>query len=190
MAVGLQPNSELAQAAGISCDNGILVDAHCRTDAAGVYAAGDVASHFHPHYNRHIRVEHHDNAIKQGAAAAKNMLGQQTIFADQHWFWSDQYEHYLQSVGIATGYDEIVLRGNPTERRFSAFFCQGGLVVSVFALNRGKDFIAGRKLLAAGIPVTAAQLRDEDVNLARLIPRSTSRTALTRSMIDDQREPR
>lgn len=117
VAVGLQPNSELGQAAGIGCDNGILVDACCRTDAAGVYAAGDVASHFHPHYNRHIRVEHHDNAIKQGAAAAKNMLGQQAIFADQHWFWSDQYEHYLQSVGIAAGYDEIVLRGNPPERR-------------------------------------------------------------------------
>ena len=181
VAAGLQPNSELAQAAGISCDNGILVDAYCRTDAAGVYAAGDVASHFHPHYNRHIRVEHHDNAIKQGAAAARNMLGRQAIFADQHWFWSDQYEHYLQSVGIATGYDEIVLRGNPTERRFSAFFCQGGLVVSVFALNRGKDFIAGRKLLAAGIPVTAEQLRDEDVNLGRLIPRSTSRTATSRT---------
>ncbi|SFP19519.1 NAD(P)/FAD-dependent oxidoreductase [Amycolatopsis rubida] len=177
VAVGLQPNTELAEAAGIACDNGILVDAHCRTSATDVYAAGDVASHFHTSYNRHVRVEHHDNAIKQGAAAAKNMLGRQTPFTDQHWFWSDQYDHSLQSVGIATGHDEIVLRGDTATRQFSAFFCKDGQVLSVFALDRGKDIIGGRKLITAGLSVTAEQLRDESVNLARLVPRPTSQQA-------------
>jgi 3-phenylpropionate/trans-cinnamate dioxygenase ferredoxin reductase component len=170
VATGLLPNTELAEAAGIACENGILVDEHCQTSAPGVYAAGDVASQLHPLYGRHVRVEHHANALKQGAAAARNMLGRQVAFSDQHWFWSDQYKRNLQLVGMATGHDEIVLRGSPADLCFSAFFCKDEQVLSVFALDRGKDIFVGRKLIEAGISVPADQLRDEEVDLARMLP--------------------
>lgn len=170
VAVGLQPNAEVVAGTAVRCENGILVDEYCRSTVPDIFAAGDVAAHRHPLYGRHIRVEHHDNAQRQGAAAARNMLGPAVSYDDPHWFWSDQYEHSLQSVGIAGPDDEIVVRGSVPDRCFSVFSLSGGKVRSVFALDRGKDVIAGRRLIAAGVPVRAEELRDESVNLRRLAP--------------------
>ncbi|KWW99961.1 Ferredoxin--NAD(+) reductase [Carbonactinospora thermoautotrophica] len=167
--IGITPNSELAQAAGITTDNGIVVDQFCRTSAPHVYAAGDVANHFHPLFGRRLRVEHYDNAIRQGAAAARNMLGKDVVFDECHWFWSDQYDVNLQYTGHCPQWDEIVVRGSLEERRFTAFYLNHGIVNAALALNRPKDILRAKKMIRARTPVDVAKLRDEDVDLRKLL---------------------
>jgi 3-phenylpropionate/trans-cinnamate dioxygenase ferredoxin reductase subunit len=162
------PNTEIVAGTSVKCENGIVVDEHCRTAVPGIYAAGDVAAHYHPMYGRHLRVEHHDNAIKHGAVAARNMLGEDVAYDDPHWFWSDQYEHSLQSVGFDEGCDQVVVRGSIAERSFARFALADGRVRAVVALDRSRDIIAARKLIAAGVQVSAAALSDESVDLRRL----------------------
>jgi 3-phenylpropionate/trans-cinnamate dioxygenase ferredoxin reductase subunit len=169
--IGMVPNTEFLDGSGVACDNGVLVDEYCRSSVDGVYAAGDVAAHHHPLYGHRLRVEHYDNAIKQGVAVARTMLGELVPYDDPHWFWSDQYDHRLQSVGIAHTSDTAVVRGSIADRSFSVFYLDGPRVLSVFALDRPKDIVAGRKLVRSGQPVTAEQLRDESVDLRTLIPR-------------------
>ncbi len=110
--VGIEPVTELVQDTDVAVDNGVVVDERCRTNVEGIFAAGDVANHYHPVFGRRLRVEHWDNALKQGAVAALNMLGKDEAFDDPHWFWSDQYEHNLQYVGHAIAWDEVVVRGS------------------------------------------------------------------------------
>jgi 3-phenylpropionate/trans-cinnamate dioxygenase ferredoxin reductase subunit len=168
VAVGMVPNIELVEGTSVRCANGIQVDEHCRTAVPDIYAAGDVAEHFHPGCGRHVRVEHHDNAVRQGAVAARNMLGEDVAYTDPHWFWSDQYEHSLQSVGFHDRCDEVVVRGSVTDRAFARFALVEERVRTVVALNRGRDVLAGKKLIASAVPVTADQIRDESVDLRRL----------------------
>ena len=167
--VGIQPNVEWLAGSGVGVDNGALVDEFCRTDMDGVYAAGDVANHWHPIFQRRMRVEHWDNALKQGTAAARNMMGKDVPFDDPHWFWSDQYEHNLQSIGFAPEWDDLVVRGSMDERNFVAFYVKDELVRAAVGLNRGKDVRRSAGLIRARRPVDAALLRDEDVNLKKLI---------------------
>ena len=167
--IGIVPNDDLAKASDITCGNGIRVDEFCRTDAPGIYAAGDVANHYHPLLDRRVRVEHFDNATRQGAAAAMNMLGVRTSYADPHWFWSDQYGHNLQYVGHAHRWDEVVIRGSIAERSFVAFYMESGKIAAAFGLNRGGDILAVKSLLAAQIAVDATVLRDETVELDSLV---------------------
>jgi len=166
--IGIQPNVELADAAGLDVDNGVLVDERLAASAPGVFAAGDVANHAHPVFGRRIRVEHYDNAIKQGVGAARAMLGETEPFADPHWFWSDQYEHDLQYVGFADRWDEIVLRGSLQDRSFVAFYVRDGVVDGVGGLGRGREVRRARDLVRARSPVDPALLRDEDVDLKTL----------------------
>src|SRR6185503_4909558 len=166
--VGMQPNVEWLRGSGVSVDNGVVVDEFCRTNVDGVFAAGDVAHHWHPIFDRRLRVEHWDNALKQGAAAARNMMGSEEVFDDPHWFWSDQYQHNLQYAGFATEWDDLVMRGNVEERSFAAFYVKDGLVKAVAGLNRGKDVRRSGGLIRARRPVDAALLRDEDVDLKKL----------------------
>jgi 3-phenylpropionate/trans-cinnamate dioxygenase ferredoxin reductase subunit len=166
--VGTVPNTGLAEQAGLAVGNGIEVDEYCATSVPGIYAAGDVAVQHLPGHPGPVRVEHHDSALRQGRAAARNMLGLGEPFADVHWFWSNQYEHSIQSAGIcdlATGY---VLRGSLTEPSFSAFWLDGNQVRSVISLNRPRDVIDARRLIGAGHPVTAAHLSDDTIPLKRL----------------------
>lgn len=144
------------------------MDEYCATSVPGIYAAGDVAVQHLPGHPGPVRVEHHDSALRQGRAAARNMLGLGEPFADVHWFWSNQYEHSIQSAGIcdlATGY---VLRGSLTELSFSAFWLDGNQVRSVISLNRPRDVIDARRLIGACDPVTAAHLSDDTIPLKRL----------------------
>ncbi|GEL26927.1 pyridine nucleotide-disulfide oxidoreductase [Pseudonocardia sulfidoxydans NBRC 16205] len=171
VAVGLRPSTELAVDSGLAVDGatgGIVVDRFCRTTAPDVYAAGDVAAHDHPRYGRLIRVEHHDNAVRQGAAAGRAMLGERKAYTDPHWFWSDQYTHSIQQVGRADGCDETVVRGSLADRDFSMISLSAGRVCAVFALDRGVDILGGRRLIDSGVTVTAEQLRDESVSLKKL----------------------
>jgi 3-phenylpropionate/trans-cinnamate dioxygenase ferredoxin reductase subunit len=166
--VGIRPNVELAETAGLEVDNGIIVDEYCRTSAEGIFAAGDVANHYHPVFGRRIRVEHYDNALKQGTAAAGNMLGRREIFEDPHWFWSDQYQYNLQYAGFAHHWDEIVVRGSPENRDFVAFYLKDGVILAALGLNRGGDVRRAMKLISMRASPDPVRLRDPDIDLRAL----------------------
>jgi 3-phenylpropionate/trans-cinnamate dioxygenase ferredoxin reductase subunit len=125
--VGVGIDREVPAIAGSSVaqDNGILVDERCRSSAADVYAAGDVANHLHPVFGR-IRVEHYNSAEHHGAAAARAMLGSAAPFDYVHNFFSDQYEHVLQYVGHAASLDDFALRGSLRDRKFVGFYLDAG----------------------------------------------------------------
>jgi 3-phenylpropionate/trans-cinnamate dioxygenase ferredoxin reductase subunit len=167
--VGSLPNTELAERAGIAVDNGILVDEFGRTAVPHVHAAGDVARQYHPHVGERVRVEHHDTAQRQGAALAANLTGAAKPFTDPYWFWSDQYEHSLQSAGRVGDPADLIFRGSLQERSFAAFTLDGDRIRGVVALNRPRDVIDVRRLLSTPHTVTADQLRDETVRLKRLV---------------------
>jgi 3-phenylpropionate/trans-cinnamate dioxygenase ferredoxin reductase subunit len=165
--IGASPNVELGAQLGVAPDRGILCDAELATADPRVFACGDVASHAHPLFGR-IRVEHFDNALKSGDVAARNMLGAGHVFDDVHWFWSDQYEHSIQSAGVADPAGELVVRGSLADRDFSAFRLDGDRVGSVVSLDRPRDVLDTRRLIARGHSVTADQLRDETTPIKRL----------------------
>ncbi len=166
--VGIQPATHVVEGTDVAVENGILVDQFCRTTVDDVFAAGDVANHDHPVFGRRMRVEHWDNALKQGAAAARNMMGQPTVFADPHWFWSDQYDFNLQYMGFATAWDEFVVRGSLEERNFVGFYVKDGLVDAVIGVNRGREVRRSAGLIQSRQPVDTAALRDEDTDLKKL----------------------
>jgi 3-phenylpropionate/trans-cinnamate dioxygenase ferredoxin reductase subunit len=136
--IGIEPNQELLAQAGARVDNGVLVDAHCRTSLPDVYAAGDVANHEHPLFGR-VRVEHWNNGLHHGQAAARAMLGDPAPYDYVHSFWSDQYEHSIQYVGHAAAWDRLVFRGVPEGRKFLGFYLKDGVVRAAVGLDRGGD---------------------------------------------------
>ncbi len=171
--IGIAPNSELLAAAGAAVDNGVLVDERCGTSLPDIYAAGDVANHLHPIFGR-LRVEHWNNAFQQGRAAARSMLGREEPYDYLHSFWSDQYEHVIEYVGFAAGWDALVFRGRPESRKFLGFYLQEGIVRAAVGLNRGGDpedpkaeselkLVA--RLIRDRVRVEPAKLADEDVDL-------------------------
>ena len=168
--VGIRPATELAEAAGLKVDDGIVVDERCRTSAEGVYAAGDVARHDHPVAGGPIRVEHWNNAIKQGEAAARSMLGVGEPYAEVHWFWSDQFDHNLQYAGFHGDHAELVVRGSLEERRFAAFYLDDGKLTGVASLDWPRDVRRAQRLIAAGVSPDPAALRDPEVDLRTLVP--------------------
>jgi 3-phenylpropionate/trans-cinnamate dioxygenase ferredoxin reductase component len=168
--VGTAPNQELAVEAGLPTDNGIVVDEHFATAAPGVWAAGDVAAQHLPGYGRRVRVEHHDTAIRHGRAAARNMLGRREPFRDVHWFWSDQFDHTISSAGLADASERLIIRGSVEQRSFSAFSLEGDRLRAVISLNRPRDVLEARRLIARDHSATAEQLRDESLPLKRLAP--------------------
>lgn len=170
LGLGITPATDIAEAAGAKVDNGVVVDEYCRTSLDEVFAAGDVANHYHPLLGERIRVEHFDNANRQGAVAAKNMLGRATVYDRTHWFWSDQYEHNLQYVGLAHGCDEVIVRGDPSTFDFTAFYLNAGTVRAAFTIDRGQDIAVAGELIDTAEPVDAAVLSDEDAELADLLP--------------------
>jgi 3-phenylpropionate/trans-cinnamate dioxygenase ferredoxin reductase subunit len=166
--IGITPNTAVAERSGLAVDNGVLVDEYCRTGVPNVYAAGDIANHWHPLFGERIRVEHFDNASRQATAAANNMLGRTTAYADPHWFWSDQYDHNLQYAGHATAWDELIVRGSIEDSDFSAFYLRDGVVRAAFAVDRGADILVAKELIANQVSVDPRTLADEDIDLTDL----------------------
>ncbi len=170
--IGIEPVVPAVAGQPIAQDNGVLVDELCRASAAGVYAAGDVANHLHPVFGR-VRVEHYNNAEKQGAAAARSMLGSDAPYDYIHSFWSDQYEHKLEYVGHAAKWDEFVVRGSPPEGRLVGFYLVNGVVRAAVGLNRGGDpeldgdseMAAAARLVTARAQPPPGLLADEQVDL-------------------------
>ena len=138
VSVGISPAVDALASSGVALDNGVLVDELCRTNIPQVFAAGDVASHLHPLFGR-IRVEHYNNAEKQGAAAARSMLGIGTPYAYVHTFWSDQYDLKLEYVGHVRKWDQFIVRGSLDERKFLGFYLADGVLKAAVGVNRGGD---------------------------------------------------
>lgn len=163
--VGIEPVTDLVAGAGVTVDNGILVAEYSRTTVEGIYAAGDVANHYHPVFRRHIRVEHWQNALKQGEAAARSMLGKGSPYADVHWFWSDQFDASLQYAGFHTEWDELVVRGSLKGRRFVAFYLKDGRVDAAVAIDNPGELRDSMSLIESRALVEPKSLRDEDFDL-------------------------
>ena len=172
--VGIAPNVELAQDAGIAVSNGIDIDEYGRTSAPGVFAAGDVAKHPNPYCGEPIRVEHWQNAQTQGAAAARAMLDKGEPFAEVPWFWSDQYDLNLQMAGHPLRWDQLVFRGDVDARTFSAFYLDHGRLVAAVGFNRAKDVRGARALIEAGLSPEPAVLADESTDLRALAKQKTA----------------
>ncbi len=136
--VGINPDVQAVAGTSVALENGILVDGLCRDSAADVYAAGDVANQLHPLFGR-VRVEHYNNGEKQGAAAARSMLGSTAPYDYLHTFWSDQYEHKLEYAGHATNWDDFPVRGSLADGKFIGFYLQAGVVLAAVGLDRGGD---------------------------------------------------
>ena len=170
--IGVEPDVPAVAGSSIAEDNGILVDEFCRTSAADVYAAGDVANHFHPLFGR-IRVEHYNNAEKQGTAAARSILGSTAPYDYVHTFWSDQYEHTIEYVGHVTKWDEFVVRGSVEEGKLVGFYLVDGVVRAAIGLDRGGDpeldhdseMAACVRLVAARARPARGVLADEHTDL-------------------------
>ncbi|MBT5789208.1 MAG: FAD-dependent oxidoreductase [Gammaproteobacteria bacterium] len=165
--IGIIPNIELAEAAGLDCNNGITVDEHCRTSDPHIYAAGDCTNHPNPIMGRRLRLESVPNAMEQARVSAANMLGGDKAYASVPWFWSDQYELKLQMVGFSTDGDTSILRGDKAANQFAVFYLKDGEVVSVDAVNSPKEFMVCKQLY--GKTVDPAALSDTNVELKTLL---------------------
>jgi 3-phenylpropionate/trans-cinnamate dioxygenase ferredoxin reductase subunit len=166
--IGIVPNVELAATAGLPCDNGIVVDEFARTADERVVAAGDCTNHPQPLVGRRVRLESVPNAVHQGKVAAGTLFGAPTAYSEVPWFWSDQYDLKLQIVGLSSGYDEVVVRGDPATRSFAAFYLEGGRLLAVDAVNSPREFAAGKKLVAGGARIAREVLGDPAADLAAL----------------------
>jgi 3-phenylpropionate/trans-cinnamate dioxygenase ferredoxin reductase component len=172
--IGIEPAVDVLTGSPIAMDNGILVDEYCRTNVPDVFAAGDVANHLHPVFGR-LRVEHYNNAEKQGRAAARTLLGDPRPYDDIHSFWSDQYEHKLEYVGFARSWDRTVIRGSLANKQFLAFYLVKGVMKAALGLNRGGDpeiedgeMRVCQGLIRAQKPLSEASLADDRVDLRAL----------------------
>jgi 3-phenylpropionate/trans-cinnamate dioxygenase ferredoxin reductase subunit len=166
--VGVTPRTELAEAAGLQVGNGIVVDAFLETSVAGIFAAGDVAAAWHPTLMTHIRVEHWANALNQGPAAARAMLGHGTPYDQVPYFFSDQYDLGLEYSGYAETWDRVVFRGDPASRKFIAFWVDDGRVVAGMNVNVWDVVQPIQALVRAGRPVDLDLLADPSVPLEEL----------------------
>lgn len=166
--VGVLPNDQLARAAGIACDRGIIVDACSRTSDARIMAAGDCTAR-RLSDGRLMRLESVHNAVEQGKSAAAALLGRERPFVATPWFWSDQYEVKLQMAGMSSGYHMVVIRGDLAAWHFSAFYFRDETLIAVDSLNRAGDHLASRRLLDAGVSPLPEQCADPAFELQSLL---------------------
>lgn len=168
--VGARPSTRLAEEAGLTLANGVWTDDHARTSDPAIYAAGDCASHPSPIYGRRMRLESVPNAIEQAKVAAANMAGGDVVYDAVPWFWSDQYDVKLQTVGVSEGADRTVVRGDPDAPKFSVWYLQNGRLLAVDAINDPAAFAVSKRLIAAKGVIDAKSLADPGTDLKSLIP--------------------
>ena len=157
--IGVVPNSEIAEAAGLACDNGIVVDEYARTSDPDICAAGDCTNHPALAGGR-VRLESVQNAIDQAKHAALALLEQPKPYREVPWFWSDQYDLKLQMAGLARPGDGLVLRGDPGGRKFAVFHLREGAIAAVEAVNAAPEYVIGRRLIGDKRCVDPERLRD------------------------------
>lgn len=162
--IGISPNTQLAESAGLIINDGILVDEFTRTSAENIVAAGDCTTHPSLLYNRAIRLESVQNANDQARVAAANLCDKKTVYDAVPWFWSDQYDIKLQSAGLLTGFDEAVLRGDPEAGSgFAVFYLRDGKMLAADCVSRPKEFMAAKQLVKASARVQVTDLQDEAI---------------------------
>ena len=166
---GVVPNIELAAAAGLDVEGGIVVDEFAQTSDPDIYAAGDCTAHPSALYGRRVRLESVPNALEQARIAAAALCGKPKAYNAVPWFWSDQYDLKLQMVGLSEGYDQFVLRGSTQARAFVGFYLREGRLLAADAVNRPADFMMAKRLVAASARADAARLADESLPLKELL---------------------
>ena len=164
--IGVQPNIELADAAHLPCDNGILVDEFCRTDNPDIYAIGDCTNHPNPILGKRLRLECVPNAMDQARVAASNIVGRKQAYESVPWFWSDQYDMKFQMAGFANESLESITRGNIGDQSFCVFYLDNGTLVATDAVNSPGEFLIARRLV--GRVIAPEKLADVDFNLKEL----------------------
>jgi 3-phenylpropionate/trans-cinnamate dioxygenase ferredoxin reductase subunit len=166
--IGVSPRTELAERAGLKLDNGVVTDEQLRTSENDVFAAGDLANAIHPFYGGRIRVEHWDNAIHQGEAAARSMLDRGEPYVRIPYFFSDQYEVGMEYVGHAADWDEVVFRGDVPGREFIAFWLRDGSVLAGMNVNVWDVSDQIRELIQSRERIDPVRLADAGVPLSSL----------------------
>lgn len=166
--VGVLPRTQLAEAAGLEVDNGVVTDEYLETTVPGIYAAGDVASSYHPHFKKRFRLEHWSSALNQGPAAAWNMIGQRTVYDRIPYFFSDQYDFGMEYRGWATTSDEVVFRRGESDHEFIAFWLRDERVVAGMNANIWDQGDAIERLITEAVRVDRSKLADPDVDLAQM----------------------
>ena len=169
--IGVIPNIELAEAAGLETGNGIEVNEFCQSSDPDIYAAGDVTWHYNPIYERHIRLESVPNATEQGKVVANHINGKPKPYNSLPWFWSDQFDLKLQIAGLSEGYDDIVIRGDiENSRSFAAFYFKGEKLLAVDAVNSPREFMLARMSLSKAMTLDKKQLADPSIDLKLIKP--------------------
>ncbi|HEX4864752.1 MAG TPA: FAD-dependent oxidoreductase, partial [Acidimicrobiales bacterium] len=166
--IGVLPRTELADAAAMEVDNGIVTDEYLACSVPGVFAAGDVANSWYPIYGQRIRLEHWSAALNQGPVAARNMLGQQIPYDRTPFFYSDQYDLSMEYRGWVPDWDQVALRGDPSSRQFLAFWVSKGRVAAVMNVNVWDQTEQIENLLRSGRTVDTATLADPQIDLSEL----------------------
>ncbi|MBF6589729.1 MAG: FAD-dependent oxidoreductase, partial [Ktedonobacterales bacterium] len=174
--VGVRPDVAWLAGSGLALGNGVLVDSGCQTSAPGIFAVGDAAEWPYTPAGAarslRVRLEHWDNALRQGEVAAFNLLGRHVSYAPVPYFWSDQYDWRTQMAGVAPRWDRLVLRGRPDDGAFAACYVYEGRLRAALAVNRVREFLALKKLVAAGATLRPEELADDSVDLKALAARA------------------
>ena len=172
--VGVTPRTGVAAGSGLAVDNGIVADQHLETNVPAVYAAGDVANAWHPHYGRHLRVEHWANALNQGATAGRNVAGWREVYDRLPYFFSDQYDLGMEYVGFGSPTDELVVRGDLDTREFIAFWHRDGVVSAAMNVNVWDVVDDLKAIVAAPRPVELDRLADPSIALGDVVGAGSS----------------
>lgn len=175
--VGIVLNTELAEAAGLCINNGIVVNEYCQTSDEHIWAIGDCTNHFSPHYQRNIRLESVQNAVDQAKVTAKAINGKKEVYNAIPWFWSDQYDIKLQMVGLSDGYSEVLLR-NESINKFSLWYFKGNELLAVHAINNAKAYVLGTKAIKEHSSINKEKLVNSEFEIKEAIT-----SAGTQSMV-------
>jgi 3-phenylpropionate/trans-cinnamate dioxygenase ferredoxin reductase subunit len=166
--VGIIPNTELAEDAGLTVDNGIVVDERCQSSDPDIYAVGDCTLHPSNIYARSVRLESVHNALEQAKTAATNACGESLKYSQVPWFWSDQYDLKLQIAGLSEGYDSVIIRGKPKDRAFACLYLRDDRLIAIDAINSPRDFMQAKALIANAATPARADLANTRILLKDL----------------------
>jgi 3-phenylpropionate/trans-cinnamate dioxygenase ferredoxin reductase subunit len=167
--IGILAHDELARAAGLACDNGVVVDEFAQTSDPLICAAGDVTNHPNAVLGTRLRLESVGNAISQGQTAARTMMGKKAAYGEVPWFWSDQYDLKLQIAGLRHPGDAMVVRGNPANRKFSVVYLRDGRIAAIDTIANLKDFMPAKKLIAEHRALDPEKVANPDIPLAETV---------------------
>lgn len=166
---GIMPNVELAENAGLSCDNGIVVNEFGKTDHANIYACGDCTNHPNKLLNKKIRLESVHNAMEQSKTVASSIINKSIEYNQIPWFWSDQYDHKLQIVGLSGEHDKVIMRGDMSDAKFMLLYTKDEKLIAVDAVNNSKEFLICKKLVANKVTIKPDEISNPETNLNDLI---------------------